>query len=320
MEMHQVRYFLAVASTMNFTRAADECHVSQPSLSRAIKLLEAELGGDLFLRERPAAQLTMLGQQMLPLLRQCYDSATGARSLANAIRKREVGSLAMIFSRAVDLAIVAPRLAALQGQFERLQLKLFRGSGEEIAEALMNGDAELAITASLSDNWERLDRWPLFDEPFLFVASHAHRLANRSSVTLEDLSGERLVLRPYCDSTTVLLSILRERGIPVENCDEITSDDDLITLLSASTSGAVAPDSLPDRGQLARIPIADLEVRRTVCLYGVAGRQRTAAATAIMKMLRGAHWAGGFGETVRQGTGNAFPVDQARVAEVTSRT
>ena len=68
MEMHQVRYFLAVARTGNFTRASEECNVSQPSLSRAIKLLEAEFGGDLFLRERPAAQLTTLGQYMQPLL------------------------------------------------------------------------------------------------------------------------------------------------------------------------------------------------------------------------------------------------------------
>jgi DNA-binding transcriptional LysR family regulator len=56
MEMHQVRYFLAVARTLNFTRAAEECHVAQPSLTRAIRQLEGELGGDLFRRERPQSQ------------------------------------------------------------------------------------------------------------------------------------------------------------------------------------------------------------------------------------------------------------------------
>ena len=55
MEMHQVRYFLAVARTLNFTRAAEECNVAQPSLTRAIRQLEGELGGDLFRRERPQA-------------------------------------------------------------------------------------------------------------------------------------------------------------------------------------------------------------------------------------------------------------------------
>ena len=57
MEMHQIRYFLSVAETLNFTRAAAECHVAQPSLSRAVKKLEAELGGDLFRRERDRIEL-----------------------------------------------------------------------------------------------------------------------------------------------------------------------------------------------------------------------------------------------------------------------
>ena len=61
MEMHQVRYFLAVAEELNFTRAAERCNVTQPSLSRAIKLLEEELGGLLFYRERESTHLTDLG-------------------------------------------------------------------------------------------------------------------------------------------------------------------------------------------------------------------------------------------------------------------
>src|SRR5271156_5886686 len=58
MEMHQVRYFLAVADELNFTRASEQCNVTQPSLSRAIKLLEEELGGPLFRRERAAGDLS----------------------------------------------------------------------------------------------------------------------------------------------------------------------------------------------------------------------------------------------------------------------
>jgi DNA-binding transcriptional LysR family regulator len=76
MEMHQVRYFLATVSELNFTKAAERCNVTQPSLTRAIKHLEDELGGDLFRRERPQAQLTELGQRMYPLL----NNVTKARS------------------------------------------------------------------------------------------------------------------------------------------------------------------------------------------------------------------------------------------------
>jgi DNA topoisomerase IA len=65
MEMHQVRYFLAVAEELNFTRAAERCNVTQPSLSRAIKLLEEELGGLLFHRERESTHLTDLGHEVV---------------------------------------------------------------------------------------------------------------------------------------------------------------------------------------------------------------------------------------------------------------
>src|ERR1051326_1501959 len=110
MEMHQVRYFLAVSRTLNFTRAAEECNVAQPSLTRAIKQLEAELGGDLFRRERPAAQLTELGLRMQPLLKQCYDAAIGARQLASSFKSGEVGALRIALTHSVDLSLLIPHL------------------------------------------------------------------------------------------------------------------------------------------------------------------------------------------------------------------
>ena len=85
MEMHQVRYFLAVARTRNFTRAAEECNVSQPSLTRAIQKLEGELGGPLFRREHSLSHLTDLGRIMLPHLEQTYAAAQAAKSLAEGV-------------------------------------------------------------------------------------------------------------------------------------------------------------------------------------------------------------------------------------------
>ena len=82
MEMHQVRYFLAVSRTLNFTRAADECNVAQPSLTRAIKLLETECGGPLFHRERQNTHLTEMGRMLHPHLSDIYEAALSTRRLA----------------------------------------------------------------------------------------------------------------------------------------------------------------------------------------------------------------------------------------------
>ena len=199
MEMHQVRYFLAVARTLNFTRAAEECHVAQPSLTRAIRQLEGELGGDLFRRERPQSQLTELGQRMLPLLKQCYDSAVSARSLASAIKSGEVGSLRLALSHTIDPSLVMPHVVELGKLFKGLELKLYRGNSEEVLAYLKRGDAELGLGAGFGDEWERLDSWPLFTEDFQIVVHSMHRLANAASVGLGDLKQERFVFRTYCE-------------------------------------------------------------------------------------------------------------------------
>ena len=86
METHQVRYFLVLARTLNFTKAAEECNVTQPSLTRAVKKLEEELGGALFHRERANTHLTELGRAMLPHIEQSYLAAQSARALAEACR------------------------------------------------------------------------------------------------------------------------------------------------------------------------------------------------------------------------------------------
>src|SRR5258708_22083188 len=197
MEMHQIRYFLAVTRTLNFTRAADECNVTQPSLTRAIKQLEAELGGDLFRRERPAG-LTELGQRMHPLLEQCYEAAAGARSLASWFRSGEIGALRIALTHYVDLSILIPFLNQIKRQFNRLEFKFLRGNSREVAEMLKKGDAELGIAAELGQDWGRLDTWPLFTEHFQLVVSRRHRLADRDSVAFEDLRSEPLLSRNYC--------------------------------------------------------------------------------------------------------------------------
>ena len=149
MEMHQVRYFLAVARTLNFTRAAEECNVAQPSLTRAIKQLEGELGGDLFRRERPQAIMTDLGQRMFPLLKQCYDSAVHARTLAASIKEGDVGSLKLAVSNTIELDLLLPHLTELRKLFKDLQVRILRGSAPEIVEMLKRGDAEIAVAAAI---------------------------------------------------------------------------------------------------------------------------------------------------------------------------
>ena len=255
MEMHQVRYFLAVARVLNFTRAAEECNVTQPSLTRAIKQLEAELGGDLFRRERPAAQLTELGQRMHPLLTQCYEAAAGARSLASSFKGGEIGALRVALTHAIDLALLIPHLDQIKRQFNRLEFRFLRGTSREVSEYLKKGEAELGIAADIDEAWERLDVWPLFTEHFELVVSKANRLAGRGNIELDDLRAEQLLSRNYCEHARRISATLREHGIDVDHSHEISSERDLIELIEADIGVAMMPRTSPIPDNLKRPPL-----------------------------------------------------------------
>jgi DNA-binding transcriptional LysR family regulator len=290
MEMHQVRYFLAVARTLNFTRAAEECHVAQPSLTRAIKLLEAEFGGDLFRRERPSATLTPLGEKLHPLLKQCYDSAQSARALAALVNEGEVGALKLAVSGSVELGLVLPHLNRLRNHFRELELKILRGTGPQLIELMKSADAELAIAGPLGSGWDRLDNWKLFDEPFDLVFSRSHRLAERSKIEIADLGPERFLLRKHCECCAAVAELLRLKGANIAQGHEVSSDHDLVSLLELQVGISVLPRTVEAPASLLRTRIDGVDMQRTVFLYAVAGRQRSPIAATFMKMLRAASW------------------------------
>jgi DNA-binding transcriptional LysR family regulator len=290
MEMHQVRYFLAAVSELNFTKAAERCNVSQPSLTRAIKQLEAELGGDLFRRERPQAQLTDLGQRMLPLLKQCYDSAVGARSLASAIKGGEVGSLRLALSRTVGLDLLTRYFSELTRLFSGLEMKLLRGTAADVVELLKNGEAELAIAGPIEEIWERLDKWPLFTERFELLVNRQHPLAQFPQISINELRGQKFLQRNYCEDAERMSALLRGHSIDSERGHDVTNDEDLRVLIEADFGIALAPRSMQTPADLAKVSVSEIELSRTIYVYGVAGRQRTAVAAAMLKMLRAADW------------------------------
>jgi DNA-binding transcriptional LysR family regulator len=264
--------------------------VTQPSLTRAIKQLEAELGGDLFRRERPAAQLTELGQRMHPLLQQCYEAAIGARQLASSFKSGEVGALRIALTHSVDLSLLIPHLDQIRRLFNRLEFRFLRGNTKEVADFLKNGEAELGIAAEIGEEWDRLDAWPLFTESFQLVMSKARPLAGREHIEFEDLRAEQLLSRNYCEHAEQLSTSLRSHGIDVDHSHEVSSERDLIELLEADIGIAVIPDTASIPQTLKRSTVDGLDARRTIHLYGVAGRQRTAVASAVMRLLRGADW------------------------------
>lgn len=293
MEMQQIRYFLALAQTLNFTRAAEECNVTQPALTRAIQALEGELGGELIRRERQQSHLTELGRRMLPLLQQCYDASVSAKSLAKAVKTSAVAPLSVAVSNSVDLELLSPVIAELFRAYPGMRLKLKRGSAQEILEILKRGEAELAVAGSLGEGWDRLDSWPIFSESIELVLHVEHPLAcqNVGEVSLSQLSGAQILNRQQSEISDVLARSLRAKGIEPETGHDVESDQDLVALAAAKAGLGFLPQTTRGTPNICRLPVKDLDVTRTVCVYTVAGRMRSAVAGAMLNMLRATDWA-----------------------------
>src|SRR5216684_3200995 len=138
MEMHQVRYFLAVADTLNFTRAAELCHVSQPALTRAIQQLEAELGGLLLRRERKLTHLTDFGRLIEPHLRQLAADAEAAKTTAKRFLNLQQAQIRLGVMCTVGPARFMGFLAGFGGSNPGCDLTLIEGVPAGLSRMLLH--------------------------------------------------------------------------------------------------------------------------------------------------------------------------------------
>lgn len=290
--MQQVRYFVALAETLNFTRAAEQCNVTQPALTRAIKALEAELGGDLIRREGRLSHLTDLGKRMLPLLRQCHDTALSAKAVAKSVASGEARSLALGLSRTVGLRLLGDVLSELFRYYPNLRLNLKRGSGAQIVDYLRDGDVEIAIAGPIGHLWDRLDTWPIFNESFDLLVAPNHRLSGRNSpdIQLETLQEETFLLQSESETADEETRRLEAAGICMDRTHKVDSDGDIAALVEANIGVALAPRSaLRDFG-FVRHMAPNIDLRRTVAVYTVAGRPRSPEAATLIGQIRATEW------------------------------
>jgi DNA-binding transcriptional LysR family regulator len=292
MEMQQVRYFIAVAKTLNFTRAAEECNVTQPALTRAIKLLEYELGGDLIRREGRHTHLTDLGHKMLPMLRQCHEAALAAKSLAQAVSKGEVSALSIAVARALDTGLVMGPLQQMYPAFPGIQIKLKRGNGCEIAEMLKSGEADIAMGGPLGESWDRLETWPMFSESFDLIVGADHMLAMKNAVDLdvELIREEQFLLFNGLDLTDYERECLGTAGVNLCRAHEVDSSSDMEALVTAGFGVAVAPTHALRTDTVRHLKLSALDLQRTVAVYTVAGRARSRETTALLNLLKCKSW------------------------------
>ena len=193
MELHQLRYFLAVARTKNFSRAAEQCHVAQPSLSQQIMKLEDELGERLFERTKREVSLTPAGDLLRVhaerVLQEVELARDGVREFRGLVRGRVVLGV---------LPTVAPyflpqRLRAFSSRFPAVEVVVHEDTTDQLAAAVLAKEVDLALV-SLPVERVGLAAEEFFDEKLLVALPAGHALAKRPRLTFDDLEREAFIL------------------------------------------------------------------------------------------------------------------------------
>ena len=264
--------------------------MSQPALSRAISQLEAELGGELFRRERNLTHITDFGQAVLPPLRQCYEASSLAKSLAREYLKEGHAPLNIALSRSIEIEFLSTSLSEVTSAFPKIEIKISRGHPQEIVEKLRNGEVEVAIAGPLPDDWERLETNMLYEQRFGLLLNRDHRLSRQNEIQVSDLKEERLLSRPYCSLTDLLLEKLKELGASDVVKHEVPQIDDIPDLVQANFGVGIWPSARKLNGNLVVNHLQGVDMIRRIQVYTVFGRQHSAAAKTLKGLLRAKDW------------------------------
>jgi DNA-binding transcriptional LysR family regulator len=297
MEVHQLRYFLAVVETGSFTAAADKCHVSQPSLSIQIAKLEDEAGGALLERHRSGARLTARGRLFWPraqeALRQLNDSL---RDLAefDGLRRGEV-TLGCLPTTGAYL--LPPLLKAFRQRHPELTVVLREESSPRLVQALRDGDVDLALVDEAGGGGTAdLRAYPLFSEPLLVAVPADHRLAGHGAVAVEALADEPLiVMKSGHGFRTIVLDFLERRGIVPNIVYESGGIETVQALVEAGLGISIVPRMVRKTAGPAYLALLPPTPTRTISLAVRGANVISPAAQALESLVREGFSSGLFG-------------------------
>ncbi|TPM88569.1 LysR family transcriptional regulator [Mesorhizobium sp. B2-1-5] len=289
MELHQVRYFLAVAATLNFTRAAEQCNVTQPALTKGVQKLEQELGGELIYRERQLTQLTDLGKEVLPMLERTLSSAEAVCRRAQEFQRKEVAPLKIGLAPSISASLVLDPIAEIAKFVPGLHVELYEGVAQRLVDLLLEGEISAAIVGDVPDMPARIDDWSLFEERYVAVLAPTHRLANRLSIGIDDLRQTVLLDRAGCDVAPKIQQKYFPKGPPhLGHCSG--HELHLQHMAAAGFGVMLAPEHMPRLPSLKTIPLEGDQVWREVRLLAVQGRRYSPALDAFVKVARLRDW------------------------------
>ncbi|GAB3986407.1 LysR substrate-binding domain-containing protein [Actinoallomurus acanthiterrae] len=289
MQLQQLSYFVAVAEVRHFTQAAETLRVAQPSLSKQIRTLEAELGAPLFSRARGNITLTPAGEALLPLARRILADVETARREVQDLTGLRRGRVRLGATPSLFAGLLADALMRFRTRYPGIELRVEEGGSRDLVRDLARGQLDLAlIILPLQSTDPALETTPILAEDLVVVSSHADA-PKRSPLRIEDLRSRPLVMfRRGYDLREATQAACRQAGFEPRFAVEGGEMDAVLRFVEAGLGAAVVPSMvLAGRPGLVGTPLAPPGLQRTIALAHRKDVDPTHAARAFRETLLG---------------------------------
>ena len=264
MDFNQVRYFLALADTLNFTRAAERCYVSQPALTQGIKRLEDELGGELVRRDGRYTELTELGRGLRAHFEQINRTRHLVRSTAKAIVSGDAAELNIGVMCTIGPRILAMMLSDFQMNHPMMSIVLHDVTPPVIPDLLLTGGLDAVFCARHGSAHPRLRYVDLFEEPMVVAFRSGHEFSTLDSVPLAEVVKQPYIERLHCEFRQDTHDFSHECDVELNVVFQSEREDWIQTLVHDGVGVSVLPRFSLLEPELEHRPITDPTMSRTV--------------------------------------------------------
>lgn len=290
MEFQQVRYFLNLAETLNFTAAAMRCGVSQPTLTRAIQRLEQELGGTLLYRDGKDTRLTALGRDIQAEFAAISESEQRVLALSqNRVRgRRETVTIGV--AHTIAPALITSFVAHALSQLPSLELILRPMARDQAPEMLLNGQIDGCFISDANMSNTKLATAELFEERLVLAMASQSSLAECTEVPLKAFAEQQYLDRLHCEFRSRVNALLSDHSLIMIPRLRSERED----LIQQAVAGGIGVCMLPEFSAivsgLALRPVQGIELVRTVSFQSVSGSGTAMALRQLRLLIERYQW------------------------------
>ncbi len=223
MDIRKVEYFIKLAETLNYSKTAQELHITHQTLSKQIQLLENECGAKLLERSTTKVSLTEIGKKMYdifkPIIREIH---RGTHELEEFVKYKKDTLRIGYFSILSYSRIVEPVIEKIQFQNPNLRIDLLATDIDLVKQLLEQDSIDLAIAPKFGNEWDELPHVELKQEPLQVIVAEKHPWYSKEKITLEDMREERMLVyqnRPIEGKQSFFHELQVKERVPVRNAD-----------------------------------------------------------------------------------------------------